>query len=167
MHERHRNALHSGLIERGTNRRELLTAGCSLFLLSACDRTAPNQANQKTKVILIGAIHQGHVTSSGYSLAILEEAVRKAAPDQIFTEIPPDRLAKAEAEFRMDGAVTEERVAVFPEYRDMLFPLTRELDFDIIPVAGWTQQMADNRAAALKRIKYGKWTAALVSNLNV
>ena len=141
------------MIKRGTNRRQLLAAGCSLLLLSACGRNASNQANPKTKVILIGAIHQGHVISGSYSLAILEDAVRKTAPDQIFTEIPPDRLAKAEAEFHMDGAVTEERVAVFPEYRDMLFPLARELDFDIIPVAGWTQQMADNRTAALKRIK--------------
>jgi hypothetical protein len=37
----------------------------------------------------------------------------------------------------------------FPEYMDALFPLTRELDFQVIPTAGWTEPMSDFRAEYL------------------
>lgn len=130
------------------------------ILLSACGATTAEQptAEQpaesgKTRVALIGTIHSAHLRSKRYGLDVLENAVRKYEPDQVFTEIPPDRLDAAWRGFRETGRVTERRVAVFPEFRDMLFPLTREMDFEIIPVASWTKALADNRRAKLKQIE--------------
>src|SRR3546814_4171548 len=53
-----------------------------------------------------------------------------------------------------DGKVTEPRTAVCPEYVDVAFPLTRELGFEIVGTAGWTQAIADERQAALARIEH-------------
>ena len=100
----------------------------------------------------MGMIHSGHVDSKKYSLKILEQAIRNAQPDQILAEIPPDRIAEAWRGFRRDGVVSEPRVRIFPEYRDVIFPLTRKLSFEIIPTAGWTQRLADDRRKALDSI---------------
>ena len=78
--------------------------------------------------------------------------VRAIDPDSICTEIPPNRFDKAAAEFRETGAIAEQRVKVFPEYVDVIFPLTRDMDFEIIPTAGWTAQMNVYRRATLDRI---------------
>ncbi|CAK9042090.1 Ribosomal protein L11 methyltransferase (L11 Mtase) [Durusdinium trenchii] len=98
-------------------------------------------------------IHGKHKTSDRYSLAYLKRLIEKIDPDYVITEIPPDRLADAATGFANDGVVTEERVARFPEYVDVLFPLTKTLDFKIIPAAAWTAPMADYRRDALKRIE--------------
>jgi len=84
---------------------------------------------------------------------VLREAVRRAEPDVILTEISPDRIAEAKRSFGETGEVTEPRTKVFPEYTDVVFPLTREMDFAIEGTAGWTRAIADNRSAALKRIE--------------
>ena len=106
----------------------------------------------KNKVIMLGMIHSGHVESERYGLDVLRQVIVDIDPDYVITEIPPDRLAAAAAGFARDGVVEESRVRVFPEYRDVLFPLTDEMDFSIIPAAGWTRGMADYRREALQRI---------------
>ena len=65
-------------------------------------------------------------------------------------------------------ARTEPRTAVFPEYVDVAFPLTRELGFEIVGTAGWTQSIADERQAALARIERdpardGQWAEHLAA----
>src|SRR3546814_1652548 len=50
-----------------------------------------------------------------------------------------------------DGKVTEPRTAVFPEYVDVAFPLTKELGFEIVGTAGWTQAIADERQRSEER----------------
>ena len=140
------------------DRRQSLKIGASAFflaLIAGC--TAPsggksNQESGKTTVYVIGTIHSNHVGSEKYSLKILERAIRKAKPDQILAEIPPDRLANAWRGFRQDGVVSEPRVRIFPEYRDVIFPLTQKMSFEIIPTAGWTQILADDRRRALDAI---------------
>ncbi len=130
----------------------ILIALLAALLLGSCT-AEPKPDELKTRVVLIGTIHQGHVSSTRFSLARLESAIREIDPDQIFTEIPPDRLDAAIDGFQQTGKVSEPRVVIFPEYRDMLFPLSKAMDFEIIPVAAWTQKIADDRRAALARIR--------------
>ena len=107
----------------------------------------------KNKVIMMGMIHRGHVDSERYGLPVVESLIRKIDPDYVLTEIPPDRLADAVKGFVETGEVTESRVRVFPEYKDVLFPLTKDMDFKIIPTAAWSRGMADYRREALSRIQ--------------
>ena len=108
-----------------------------------------NYVTQKNKVIMLGLIHSGHIESERFGLPVVEQLIRDIDPDYVLTEIPPDRLADAVKGFVETGEVTESRVRVFPEYKDVLFPLSREMDFKIIPTAGWSRGMADFRRAAL------------------
>ena len=124
---------------------------------------------QKNKVIVLGMIHRSHTTSERYSLNVVKNVIRKIDPDYILTEIPPDRLGEAVRGFTQDGIVSEPRVKVFPEYKDVVFPLSKEMDFKIIPNAAWSQGMADYRREALARIKADEtraadWEAYLAAN---
>jgi len=132
----------------------------TVLILSACAAPAQDaeqdtvlEITEKNTVIMLGVIHNGHVTSERYSLPILKQVITDINPDFVLTEIPPYLLADAAAGFAKDGVVSEPRVMRFPEYKDVLFPLTRELDFKIIPAAGWTRGMALYRRDALNRIK--------------
>jgi len=124
---------------------------------------------EKNKVVMLGLIHSGHIESARYSLDVVEALIRKINPDYVLTEIPPDRLADAVKGFVETGEVIEPRVRVFPEYKDVLFPLSREMDFKMIPTAGWSRGMADYRRAALGRIRDNAerktdWDAYLAAN---
>lgn len=129
------------------------------FLLAFASCTAPAPASDApdasphtNRVIVLGMIHSGHETSPHYSTKRIAGVIRAIDPDYVLTEIPPDRLAEAVRSFKEDGDVTEPRVARFPEYVDALFPLTKEMDFEIIPTAGWTREMADFRSGALRAL---------------
>ena len=57
----------------------------------------------------------------------------------------------------------------FPEYVDVVFPLTKEMDFEIIPTAGWTRPMAEERSAKLRAIRNDStrakdWQAYVTAN---
>lgn len=112
----------------------------------------PADHGRQTEVYVLGTIHSGHRDSELYSLAVLESAIRKAGPDVILTEIPPDRIAQAISSFAATGTIDEPRTRVFPEYTDVVFPLSNEMDFEIIGTAGWTPQIADDRRVALDQI---------------
>ena len=84
---------------------------------------------------------------------MLAAAIRKADPDVILTEIPPDRIERALSSFAETGEIDEPRTRVFPEYTDVIFPLSREMGFRILGTAGWTREIADNRRAALDLIR--------------
>lgn len=106
----------------------------------------------KNTVIVLGMIHSGHLTSERYSLPYLRRVIEEINPDYVLTEIPPDRLGDAMAGFVANGVVSEARVKRFPEYKDVLFPMTKGFNFKIIPTAGWTAGMAKYRREALARI---------------
>lgn len=129
---------------------------CATLILAACTQeSAPTQtapAPGKTRVIMLGMIHSGHETSPRYSTARIAGVIEAIDPDYVLTEIPPDRFDEAVSSFAETGTVTEPRVARFPEYVDALFPLTRTMDFKMIPTAGWTADMADFRRDALAAI---------------
>ena len=130
------------------------------LIIAACgprsDKSVENPHSTKpttqTQVVVIGTIHSQHLSSERYSLAVLEQAIRRIAPDQVLTEIPPDRFPQAAESFRLTGKVSEPRVERFPEYIDLLFPLQKELGFEIVPTAAWTRPMAEFRADALNRL---------------
>lgn len=126
------------------------------FPLSGCgavESGQPAATPGATRLYVMGVIHSNHRRSETYSLAVLEAAVRKAAPDVVLCEIPPDRIDQAVASFRETGVIDEPRTEVFPEYTDVVFPLSREMNFRIFGTAGWTRAIADNRTAALERIE--------------
>ncbi|MEP0391665.1 MAG: hypothetical protein ABJ205_04240 [Erythrobacter sp.] len=107
----------------------------------------------KTKLYVMGVLHSTHLESESYSLEVLEAAICKAAPDVIMTEIPPDRIDRAISSFQETGRIDEPRTQVFPEYTEVVFPLSREMEFQILGTAGWTREIADNRRAALQGIQ--------------
>ena len=107
---------------------------------------------KKNEVLILGTIHGGHETSDKFDLKLLDGFIREVKPDYILAEIPPDRARAAMEGFLRDGKVSEPRVMRFPEYLDVVYPLTRELDFEIIPTAGWTEPMARFRSNRLRAI---------------
>ena len=114
------------------------------------------------EVIVLGMIHDGFKTSERYSSEVLKALIRRIDPDIVVTEIPPNRLDAAIRGFEETGRVTERRARVFPEYADVLFPLTREMDFEIVGAAAWNPYMNRYRSRALERIendpaRAGEW----------
>ncbi len=116
-----------------------------LLLLCAC-------GEQPNEVIVLGTIHGGHLQHPEFGIKIFKNLIREINPDIILTEIPPDRFDAAFREYQEQDTVTEARVSRFPEYVQVIFPLTKEMDFKIIPTAGWTKSMADARSAKMKAI---------------
>ena len=128
-----------------------------LFLvLCNCSQSSTNDASTTSKslneVLVLGTIHSGHLTDSVYNIAYLEKLIKIIEPDYILAEIPPDRFEEAMAGFIRDDSISEPRVMRFPEYVDVVFPLTKEMDFKIIPTAGWTLPMAQERSQKLRAI---------------
>lgn len=129
-----------------------------LFLIivsiSSCAKQQDVKSLEKpnNEVLILGTIHSGHKTDSVYNIAYLDRLIREIAPDYILAEIPPDRMQAAINGFKRDDSISEPRVMRFPEYVDVVFPLTKELDFEIIPTAGWTRPMAEKRSAQLRAI---------------
>ena len=119
-----------------------------LFFASGCQTEKP-----KNEVIVMGMIHSGHRTNPQYDLEAVKNLVREIDPDFILAEIPPDRYPTARKEFDELDTIMEPRVRVFPEYVDAIFPLTREMKFEIIPTAGWTKPMNDYRRQRLNEIR--------------
>ena len=134
---------------------EVLGTLVELLPVAAGDGGQPDEASAvandasptPNEVIVLGMIHGAHETSESFSLEVVRGLVREIDPDYWLTEIPPNRWNRAWAEFQATGTVDEPRVRRFPEYMEALFPLSRELDFEVIPTAGWTEPMSDFRAA--------------------
>lgn len=123
-----------------------------LLLISALPISAQKSKKIKNEVLVLGTIHSGHLTDPVYNVAYLKKLIKKINPDYILTEIPPDRFDEAMRQFKETGLITEPRVKVFPEYVNVIFPLTKEMKFEIIPTAGWTKFMNDDRNKKLKEI---------------
>ncbi len=126
----------------------------SVSILScAKQQGAKTPEKKRNEVLVLGAIHGGHKTDSVYNTKYLEKLIREIKPDYILAEIPPDRMRVAMDGFKRDDSISEPRVMRFPEYVDVVFPLSKEFDFEIIPTAGWTRPMAEERSAKLRAIR--------------
>lgn len=152
------------ILQQCMKSRAALLAFAACFILSACNPSLSAQKNAakedqasevKTKfaMSIFGAIHGTHRSSSKYSLTVLEQAVRNFNPDVVFIEIPPDSLEPAKSSFDEFGEVRERRTRAFPELTDVIFPLQKKLGFEMVATAGWSRQMANNRAAILENIE--------------
>ncbi len=131
----------------------------SLMFFITCCNTIENELSiepfnekQKNEVLVLGTIHSGHYTDSVYNTAYLEKLIREINPDYILAEIPPNRFNEAMEGFIRDDSISEPRVMRFAEYVEVIFPLTKGMNFEIIPTAGWTRIMADERAEKLRAI---------------
>lgn len=122
----------------------------SLTLVGCAGPDAKLSDSPKSEVVVMGMIHSGHLTSKLYGIDRIKQIVRRIDPDYILCEIPPDRFDQAIGEFRTSGTVSESRVRRFPEYVQAIFPLSHEMHFTIVPCAGWTQAMSDDRQEKLK-----------------
>ncbi|WP_436516908.1 hypothetical protein [Ekhidna sp. To15] len=122
-----------------------------LFLFLGCILSC--NTDKRNEVLVLGLIHGKHLTEPEFSTDVLRGFVRKIDPDIILAEIPPDRFEKAMTSFAETGVVNESRVARFPEYIDVIIPLTKEMDFKLIPTAAWTEEMANERLAKMRAIR--------------
>lgn len=130
----------------------------ALILILGCEE------DNKNEVLVLGTIHSGHLTQKEYSIETLKKLIQEIRPDIILTEIPPDRFQEAMKGFKRDDSISEPRVMRFPEYTDVIFPLTKTMNFEIIPTAGWTRPMAMERQRKLRDIsrdslRVTDWTA--------
>ena len=106
-----------------------------------------------TIISIVGAIHGQHRSSERYSLEVLRQAIVKFDPDVVMVELPPESYEKASANFDQFGQVQESRADDFPELTDVVFPLRKDLGFEMIPVAAWTPNIAAERRAMEKRLE--------------
>ena len=139
----------------------------SSLLLISWSCTPPSK--NLNEVLVLGAIHSGHLSDSLYHTMYLNELIQEINPDYILSEIPPDRMQVAMEGFMRDDTISEPRVMRFPEYTDVVFPLSKTMDFEIIPTAGWTQPMAQERSQKLRKIsqdssRTADWKAYTAAN---
>ncbi len=129
-----------------------------IFSIFACSNSQKKESKQKivepikTEVIVLGTIHGGHLKSKTYGIKQLTTIIQKINPDAILAEIPPDRFNEAMKQFKAHDSIWEARVSLFPEYVNVIFPLTKTMSFEIIPTAGWSKEMAISRRDKLKAI---------------
>ena len=111
------------------------------------------QTDKRNEVLVLGLIHGAHLKQPEFSTDVLRDMVKKIDPDIILAEIPPDRFDQAMTSYRETGVVNESRVARFPEYVDVIIPLTDDMDFTLIPTAAWTEEMANARLETMRAIR--------------
>lgn len=114
------------------------------------------KSNSRNEVIVLGTIHSQHKTAVEYSLTELKAIIKAINPDYILAEIPPDRFRIANKQFQETGSITEPRVLQYPEFSEVVFPLSKEMSFIIKPVSAWTEDMANAREAKLEALKFDK-----------
>lgn len=107
------------------------------------------QNSEPAEVAIMGMTHSQHLESELWGLEQVADTIRRFRPDAVLVEIPPNRWEKAWDDYCVRGVVEEARVKVFAEYREMMFDLSVELGFEIVPCAAWTKPMNDLRKSRL------------------
>ncbi len=109
------------------------------FASASAARSARRNGVRKNEVLVVGTIHAAHRTSTRYGTDVLRRLLTAMHPDFVLAEIAPNRLDAATREFAASGKITEPRIVRFPEYVDVLFPLTKSMRFTIVPTAAWSR----------------------------
>jgi len=141
----------------------LLFAGC--VAPSATSSTAAEDT-PKTQVFVLGMIHSGHRTSDTWGLKEVRATIENIRPDVICVEIPPPNWPSTLATWKEKHVVEDSRVKVFPEYVDVLLPLTDVMDFVVEPSAGWSEWMAQARRAKIEEFQTAEVYADLFAAYN-
>ncbi|QFT77482.1 hypothetical protein [Erythrobacter sp. THAF29] len=128
-------------------------SGTGAATIAGCAPGEPGSSESLTKVTVIGAIHARHRDSRRYSLDVLREALRRAEPDIVLSELPPSQIEEARRSFAETGEVSVPRARAFPELSEAVFPLSQEMGFIVEGCAGWSRQLADNRSQRLAMIE--------------
>ena len=113
----------------------------------------PQTTSDTTQVGILAMTHSGHLTSERWGLAEVEAAVRAFDPEVLCTEIAPDRWERIDRDLRERDVIEDPRVLRFPEYREVLLRLRRELGYAIEPCAGWSLEMSDLRATRIEQFE--------------
>ncbi len=143
-----------------------------LATISSCKESHEKHSSEdkvKNEILVLGTIHSGHLTDSIYNIPYLQKLIEEIKPDYILTEIPPHLFDEAMEGFKRDDSISEPRTMRFPEYVDVVFPLSKKMDFKIIPTAGWTRIMATERGKKLRAIsqdssRIDDWTQYVEGN---
>lgn len=135
-----------------TRVRTLLSVLLVCSSLGACKTFAGRQVKIKLNtVFVLGTLHGEHLTQETYTLERIGEIIRRVDPEIVLVEIPPDRYDLAWQEFLYSGEVQEERVKLYPEFTEILFPIALEGRFRVVPCSAWTASMARRRQSLLKQ----------------
>lgn len=105
-----------------------------------------------TQVYVMGMLHGGHRTSKAYPLSLIRQTVENLDPDVIISELPKSRYREALDSYRRTGTVTERRALAFPEYSQVIIPMTRTHKFELVGAAAWTPQIAARRSEVEARL---------------
>ena len=111
-----------------------------------------SKSGLKNELILLGMIHSGHYEHKSYSLRVLREIIEKVNPDLILAEILPGRFIKAMEDWKENKFILDSRVNQFPEYSEVIIPLSESMKFEIIPTSAWTEGMSILREKKLDEI---------------
>ncbi len=107
-------------------------------------------ASTVTEVAVMGMIHGRHTESATWGLEQVKATIRRFEPDVLCTEIAPDRWERIWSDFTERGVIEDPRVQRFPEYTDAILDLAVDMGFEIVPCAGWSQEMSDLRQARIR-----------------
>lgn len=113
-------------------------------------RDRPGAITTTTQVSVMAMTHGGHLNSAVWGLREVEAAARAFAPEVLCKEIAPDRWGRIDRELRDQDVIEDPRVLRFPEYREVLLRLRREVNYTIEPCAGWSLKMSDLRATRIQ-----------------
>ena len=114
----------------------------------------------RSQVGYLGTLHAAHLMS-GYSLDIVEAAIRNFRPDVVLVEVPPSAMAEVLAEVDAVGeaagpdTLQSQWIRPLPELYSVVLPLRHELRYDVVPVSGWTEAAKADRDAYYMQFPHG------------
>ncbi len=133
------------------------------FVTQASDsstiRQSKNISPAKTQVYVMGMIHGQHLKSQLWGIEQVTQTIKAINPDVICIEIPPRRWPTIVDEWENKGTLSDSRIKVFPEYTQVVMPLSKSMDFVVEPCAGWTKKMALERRERIKLFSTSEQTA--------
>lgn len=98
-----------------------------------------------SEVAVMGMIHSGHPGSETWGLEQVRQTIRAFQPDVVCTEIAPNRWDRIWRELTEEDLIADPRVLRFPEYTSAILHLALEMEYEVVPCAGWSQEMSDLR----------------------
>ena len=122
--------------------------------LKALSTPRPAHREIKKQVVVLSTIHDEHYTDKNYSIDRLRKTIEAIHASVALIEIPANHFDRGLKEYLDTGKATITRFALYPEYMDILLPMTKKGLIRLIPTAGWSQPMSDFRGQALNAIRH-------------